>query len=94
MEMTEETLRKASCLNDQINDLQAKRKDLLSAEKICCGNTEDIKRRTFRISISEINSTREYSVRVSADVARAALDKEIEKTQNKIKVLQEEFSEL
>ena len=25
MEMTEETLRKASCLNDQINDLQEKK---------------------------------------------------------------------
>lgn len=92
--MTEETLRRASCLNDQIRDLQAKRKDLLSAEKLCWGNTEDVRGRTFKVSISERGSTRDTAVCVSADAAKEALDKEIEEIRKKIKVLQEEFSQL
>ena len=63
--MTEETLRKASELSDQIKNLQAKRKELISAEKFCWGNTEDVNGRIFKVSVSERGSTRDTVVFVS-----------------------------
>lgn len=92
--MTDETLRKANFVNDQIKELQAKREHLLSSEKLCWGNTGDVRERIFRVAISERGSTRDTAVCISADSAKAALDREIEEIRKKIKVLQEEFSQL
>lgn len=92
--MTEETLMKASGLNNQIKNLQAKRNELLSAQKLCWGNTEDIRGRVFKVSISERGSTRDTAVFVSADAAKEALDRELEEAGKKLTELRKEFSEL
>ena len=92
--MTEETLRKASDLNDQIRRLQARRKDLLSAQALCWGDEAEVNGRVFKMSIAEKGSTRDTAVWVSAHTAKTALDKEILEATNKINVLLKEFSQL
>ena len=92
--MTEETLKKAECLDRQIRDLQSEKKDLISAHALCWGNTADVNGRIFKLTIRESNSTRDVAVVISSDTAKEALDREIEKKAKKIKALKEEFSML
>lgn len=71
-----------------------RQKELISAEKFCWGNTEDVNGRIFKVSVSERGSTRDTVVFVSADAVKEALDRELEGIRKKPKALQEEFSEL
>ena len=92
--MTEQILKKANELTNEIKTLREKRDLLEEAQKLCWGNYSEVQSRIFRVCITSTNSRERKEVKISSNSAKQALDLEIKGIEEKLAELQKEFSEL
>ena len=92
--MTEKIFERAKELTDEIKTLCEKKALLEEAQKLCWGNTSEVRSRIFRIHITANRTTERKEVKISSNSAKQALDLEIKGIDERLTELQKEFSEL
>ena len=74
--MTEKTLEKAIEIKQIIDNLRYKKQELEETSNLCCGNTNEVRARTFQVSISE-NGCYKKTTLVSSQAVKRAIEYEI-----------------
>lgn len=74
--MTEKTLEQAIEIKRVIDKLRNKKEELEETRDLCWGNTNEVRARTFRVSISEKGCYKKHTT-VSSQAAKMALEYEI-----------------
>ena len=92
--MTEKIFKKAKELTDEIKTLCEKKALLEEAQKLCWGNTSEVRSWIFYVYITSNNTRENKEVKISSNSAKQALDLEIKGIEEKLAELQKEFSEL
>lgn len=82
--MTEKTLERAIEIKHLIDNLRNKKEELEETRSLCWGNTNEIRARTFKVSISE-NGCYKKTTLVSSQAVKKVLDYEILDVDEKLK---------
>jgi len=90
--MTESTLNKAIFIKKEIEKAQKRKNELEEQDKLCWGNTGDVRGRQFMLTILDGGET--YDILVNPESMRFAIRQELERVNQKLDNYMKDFSEL
>lgn len=91
--MTENTLKQAIEIKNNLDSLRKRKKELEEAMSLCYGNTGDIRVRTMYVEIMEKGCNR-CSIMVQAQTAKIAIENELQHVCDIIDKLLKQLGEL
>lgn len=91
--MTEQTLERANEIKHEIDNARKIYKELEEAQKLCWGNTGEVRARKFCIQVQE-GDTYKKTVRITPEAAKTALDEVMKEIKEEIDGLKSQLEEL
>lgn len=91
--MTENTLKQAIEIKNNLDSLRKRNKELKDAMDLCHGNTGEVRARTVYIEIME-KGCHTCSINIPPHVAKIAIEYELQQTYERIDKLLEQLGEL